>query len=59
MLENGDRNLTEENYQEFINGINAAYQAKKNGTLKPKLQNVMKTEKPKTTQKKKSELKRI
>ena len=55
MIENGEKNITEYNYREFVKGINAAYQAKKNGKLnKPKpLKNAVKVEKPKTTTRKK------
>lgn len=38
-IEKGERNLTEYNYREIINGINEAYLAKKNGTLKRKRSN--------------------
>lgn len=32
-IENGERDLTERVYREIVAGINAAYQAKKNGKL--------------------------
>lgn len=32
-VENGDKAITENNYWQIVNGINAAYAAKKNGTF--------------------------
>lgn len=58
MIEEGKRNITEDNYREYVKGINSAYKAKKNGTIdKPKpLKNAVKTVKSttvKTTTRKK------
>lgn len=36
MIETGDRNITQENHDEIIKGINAAYEAKKLGKIPPK-----------------------
>ena len=36
MIETGDRNITQENHDEIIKGINEAYKAKKLGKIPPK-----------------------
>lgn len=36
MIETGDRNITQENHDEIIKGINAAYEAKKLGKMPEK-----------------------
>lgn len=50
-IENGERQLTEYNHKQIIDGINSAYAAKRNGTFeKPPRVN-----EPKTKRRKKSE----
>lgn len=50
-IDNGTKDLTENNHREYVNGINSAYAAKKNGTfVKPPRIN-----QPKTKNRKKEE----
>ena len=43
-IDNGTKDLTEYNHRQYVNGINAAYAAKKNGTfVKPNRINQPKT----------------
>lgn len=54
-VENGTKEITEHNHREIINGINAAYSAKKAGKLKKEVVDPYKKkakEPKKTTQKK-------
>lgn len=56
-IENGERQLTEYNHKQIINGINAAYEAKKNGTfIKPPRVNEPKRKSRKKTEDKINEI---